>query len=111
MAETNTREHFELGDEPVAVERRERAGVVISVRLSRDEADRLHEAARRANKTLSQTAREAIVSSLSIGVPAAAGSAVWTVTSPHGGLVALKLRGDEVGTQTTGDVRELVAGR
>lgn len=108
MARNSKREAFELDDEPVQVERRARADVVISVRLSRDEADQLQKAAKRANKTLSQTAREAIVGCLSGDVPVSAGSSQWTIASNGGGPVYLKVRGnDEVGAQTAGEGHDL----
>ena len=61
----------ELGDEVIEVERRPRAGVVLSVRLSPDEADRLQGIAEARRTTLSQVAREAITSYLSSGAMAA----------------------------------------
>jgi hypothetical protein len=51
---------IELGDEPIRVERRPRAGVVVSVRLSPNEADELLTIAEARHTTLSQIAREAI---------------------------------------------------
>lgn len=111
MTRKNRREDYELDDEPVQVERRARADVVISVRLSRDEADQLQRAARRSNKTLSQTAREAIVGCLSGDAGVSAGSPLWTIASNGGGPVYLKVRGDDgVGAQTAGEGRELTIG-
>lgn len=108
MTGDNKQENFELDDEPVDVERRPRADVVISVRLSRDEADRLHEAAKRANKTLSQTAREAITNCLGGASPPARGSIQWTVGVSSGAPVYLKTRGGETGAYTIGEGREVV---
>src|SRR5713101_5745245 len=56
---------IELGDELIEVERRPRSGVVISVRLSPDEADQLQAKAQARRTTLSSVAREAITSYLS----------------------------------------------
>ena len=108
MAGNNKRKDFELGDEPVEVERRLRADVVISVRLSRDEADRLQAAARRANKTLSQTAREAITGCLESTTAPVGGSVQWTVGVSSGAPVYLKSRGGEMGAYTIGEGREVV---
>jgi hypothetical protein len=105
-------EEFELEDEPVEVERRAKADVVISVRLSRDEADRLHEAAKRSSKTLSQTAREAIVGSLAGRAPASAGAALWTVASNGSGPVSLKVRDNSgIAAHTISGAREVAASR
>lgn len=54
------RSELELGDEPVKVERRARPGVVVSVRLSPDEADKLFAIAAERQVTLSHVAREAV---------------------------------------------------
>jgi len=61
------RSDVELGDELIEVERRPRAGVVVSVRISADEADALQALAERRRATLSQVAKEAIVAYLSRG--------------------------------------------
>ena len=55
---------IELGDEPIEVERRPRAGLVISVRLSPDEADEIEGIAEERKITVSQVARDAIISFL-----------------------------------------------
>ena len=59
---------IELGDEVIEVERRERAGVVVSVRLSAEEADRLQSMAEDRKTTLSRVAREAIATYLANGL-------------------------------------------
>ena len=101
------REDIALDDEPVPVERRARADVVVSVRLSREEAERLQEAARRSHKTLSQTAREAIVSFLQGGGAAPVGGALWTVASSGNAPVYLTIHGKgEMAARTEG--REMV---
>jgi predicted transcriptional regulator len=56
-----------MGTEALEVERRPRSGVVVSVRLSPDEADALQNIAERGRLTLSQVAREAIRQYLSGG--------------------------------------------
>jgi hypothetical protein len=75
------RSAFEAGDEPLAVERRPRAGVVVSVRLSPEEADRLEGLAESRRMTLSQVVREAISMYLRSGPPAAAAGSPWTATT------------------------------
>ena len=62
------REAFEAGDEIIEVERRPRSGVVVSVRLSPGEADRLEEIAQRRNLTMSQVVREAVSDYLGSGL-------------------------------------------
>ena len=56
---------IELGDEVLDVERRPKAGAVVSVRLTPDETGRLQAIARSRHVTLSQVTREAITSYLS----------------------------------------------
>lgn len=60
MSEPLGPDDIELGDEAIEVERRERAGVVVSVRLSAEEADRLQDIAEGRKTTLARVAREAI---------------------------------------------------
>ena len=60
-------EDIELGDELIEVERRPRAGVVVSVRLSADEADRLQRLADERKTTLSHVAQEALSAYLAHG--------------------------------------------
>ena len=55
-----SRDDFEIGDEPVEVERKPRGGVVISVRLSAEEADRFQEIAEQGHLTVSQVVRQAL---------------------------------------------------
>ncbi len=54
------RTDFEIGEEITDVRRAPRSGVVISVRLSAEEADRLHDIAESTDRTVSQVAREAL---------------------------------------------------
>lgn len=54
------REDIELGDESVDVERPRRTGIVLSVRLSPEEADHLQQIAEARGLTLSKVAREAL---------------------------------------------------
>ena len=58
---------IEVGDEVIEVERRERAGVIVSVRLSAEEADRLQSMAEDQKTTLSRVAREVIANYLAHG--------------------------------------------
>ena len=72
------REQFEASDEPVEVERRARAGVVVSIRLSPEEADRLQELAAERNTTLSRLGREAIVHLLDLGGSSSRSTALFS---------------------------------
>jgi predicted transcriptional regulator len=78
---------IELGDEPIELERRSRAGVVVSVRLSPDEADRLQDIAERRQTTLSRVAREAIKTYLTHGPVKQPAASPWTGASSFGQLV------------------------
>jgi hypothetical protein len=112
MARTSKRQQdmLELDAQSIEVKRRARADVVISVRLSRDEADRLQRLARRSNKTLSQIAREAIVERVNRSAGAVAGTTGWTVTSSGMGPVTFMARDDgELRAYTAGDAREITA--
>jgi predicted RNase H-like HicB family nuclease len=51
---------FEAGDEPVAMDRKASAGLVISIRLSSDAANRLEDIAEARDLTLTQIAKEAL---------------------------------------------------
>ena len=53
-------EDIELGEDMIEAERMSRAGVVIAVHLSADEADRLQRLAEERKTTLSQVAQEAL---------------------------------------------------
>ena len=64
MNESMGPDEIELGDDMIDVERRERAGVVVSVRLSAEEADQLQSIAEDRKTTLSRVAREAIATYL-----------------------------------------------
>jgi hypothetical protein len=64
---TMDRDDLDLGDEPLEVERPPRAGLIVSVRLSPDEADRLEELAEQRGTTLSQLARGIIAEYLDRG--------------------------------------------
>ena len=75
------RDDVEVGDEPVDVERRPRAGVVVSVRLSPEEAERLLRLAEARGTTLSQVTREAVASYLRAGALASASGVRWTGTT------------------------------
>jgi len=105
-------EQFEVGDEPIDVERRPRAGVVVSIRLSPDEADRLQELAAERNMTLSRLGREAIVRLLEGGHEPVRVSAIfmnWTAMSTYPGNLKLYSEGPVVmtsGNATNGNTRE-----
>jgi hypothetical protein len=104
----NDRDQFEVGDEPIDVERRPRAGAVVSIRLSPEEADQLQELAAERNTTLSRLGREAIVRLLQGGHEPVRVSAVfmsWTAMSTYPGN--LKLSSDAPIVMTSGNAREL----
>ncbi len=69
------RTDVEMGEETLDVERRPRAGVVVSVRLSPQEADRLQDVAERRRLTISQVAREALSAYLTGGAVGALAAA------------------------------------
>ena len=73
-----SREEFELGTEPLDVERRQRAGVVVSVRLTAAEADRLSALAQAQRKTVSQVVREAVTEFIEHGSRRSTASGPWT---------------------------------
>lgn len=77
------RDEYELG-EAVEVERRPRADVVVSVRLSREEAEQLQELAQRRGVTLSRIAREAITSYIDTGGTSRWSAVQWTGTTADG---------------------------
>lgn len=69
------RREIELGDEPLPMRRRARAGVVISVLLSAEEADQLQNLAEALGKPVTQLASEVIREFLRSDRLAPAGSA------------------------------------
>ncbi len=71
------RNDFQASDEVVEVERKPRAGVVISVRLSPEEADKIMELAEVRGATVSKIAREALTAFLRGGSGVPVGS-MWT---------------------------------
>jgi hypothetical protein len=77
-------EDIELGDEPVEVERRSPPGVVISVRLSPDEAKKIRAIAAMRNAPISTIAREAITTYLTNGPLERPATAPWTFTTTYG---------------------------
>jgi predicted transcriptional regulator len=75
-------EDFELGDEPIEVERRPRAGAVLSIRLSGEEVDRLQQLAKARGISLSRMGREAIIAFIEAGGPRLEAGISWTVGAP-----------------------------
>lgn len=75
-----SRDDFAIGDEPVEVERKPRAGVVISVRLFAEEADRLQEIAEQGHLTVSQVVRQALGAYLREESERKPAFAAWTST-------------------------------
>jgi hypothetical protein len=66
---------IELGDDAVAVERKRRAGLIVSIRLSPEEADQLERMADARHMSLSALAKEMVAQSLGASpmVPSATG--------------------------------------
>ncbi len=62
---------IELGDEAVDVERPGRAGLVVSIRLSPEEADQLERLADQRRMAISALAKEIVAESLKAATPAA----------------------------------------
>jgi Ribbon-helix-helix protein, copG family len=58
---------IELGDEITEVEVRSPVGLVISVRLSAEEADQLEQIAEKAGKSVTEVAREAVQAVIAAG--------------------------------------------
>lgn len=77
------REDFAVGDEQLQVDRRARAGVVLSVRLSAEEADRLQDLANARGMTLSRIGREAIAMFLRTGGVVVEPGLRWTGGTPY----------------------------
>jgi len=68
-----TLDGVELGEEITDVDTRRPAGMVVSVRLSAEEARLLQDVARRAGKSLTAIARESLQATIAGGVPQPAG--------------------------------------
>lgn len=82
---TVDRNDIELTNEVVEVERRPRSGVVVSVRLSPEEADELQNIAEARHLTLSQVTREAIRFYLKGPIAKPTSQWPWTGTTSGGG--------------------------
>lgn len=96
-------EDVELGEEIIKVRRRRRSGVVVSVRLSPDHADQLHELAAQTGKTISQLAREALQSLLRTGTSGLA-SVPYVTATASGGLLEFS-QPASAPSQTMGNAR------
>lgn len=77
---------IELGDDVIEVEKKPRAGVVVSVRLSADEADQLLSIAEMRGTTLSRVAREALGAYILHGPRRPIAVGPWTGTMSSGNL-------------------------
>ena len=97
---------IELGDEVIDVERKPRAGVVVSVRLSAEEADQLQRIAERRKTTLSRVAREALTSYLVHGPERAPAVGPWTGTVSIGGHFELSYPDHGTTARTAGSVSQ-----
>lgn len=97
---------IELGDDVIEVEKNPRAGVVVSVRLSAEEADQLQNLAEQRRTTLSSVAREALSSYLAHGPERPPAAGPWTGTVGTGGHFELSYASHGTFAQTVGSVRE-----
>ena len=79
--DTVDRNDIELGDEPLEVERRPRAGAVVSVRLTAEEAARLQDLAERQRTTTSRLVRHIIGEYLKHGSGHQVAVSPWTGTT------------------------------
>lgn len=88
-----THDEFEMSDEQVEVERRPKAGAVLSVRLSQEEMEQLQAVAQQRKMTVSQLAREALVEFAQAGFTGGALTAfvskLSNVTGAAGGPLTL----------------------
>ncbi len=97
---------IELGD-VIEVERKPRAGVVVSVRLSADEADELQSIAESRHTTLSRVVREALASYLAHGPERRPSIGPWTGTISGPGRFELTYAHHGTEAQTAGSVVQL----
>ena len=95
---------IEPGDEVIDVERKPRAGVVVSVRLSAEEADQLQRIAEGRKTTLSRIAREAPTGYLVHGPERAPTAGPWTGTVSIGGHFELSYAAHGATARTAGSV-------
>jgi hypothetical protein len=102
---------IELGDEVIEVERKPRAGVVVSVRLSAEEADQLQNIAEQRQTTLSKVAREALTGYLAHGPEKAPVMGSWTGTVGVGGHFELTYAHHGSAPQTAGSVKQVTPSR
>jgi predicted transcriptional regulator len=94
---------IELGDDVIEVEKRPRAGVVLSVRLSAEEADQLQDIADRRGVSLSRVAREAVSGYLAHGSDSRA-VGPWSYTVGVGGHFEATDISHLVTTRTAGSI-------
>jgi predicted transcriptional regulator len=95
---------IELGEEAIEVERKPRAGVVVSVRLSAEEADRLQDIADKRGVTLSRVAREALSGYLTHGLERPAAIGPWSHTVGVGGYFETSDATRRATAQTAGSI-------
>ncbi len=96
---------IELGD-VIEVDRKPRAGVVVSVRLSAEEADQLQDIAARRKTTLSRVAREALTAYLAHGPDRAPAMGPWTGTAGVVGNFTLSYPDTGSTVETVDSVKE-----
>ena len=97
---------IELGDEEITVERRPRAGEVVSVPLSAEEAGQLQAVAERGKTTLSGVGREALAGYLARGLERPPSVGPWTGTVSSRGHFELSYAHYGEAARTAGSVKE-----
>lgn len=95
---------IELGDDVIEVEKKPRAGVVVSVRLSADEADQLQSIAEKRGTTLSRVTREALSSYILHGPQRPITVGPWTGTMSGGDLALSFTQSHGEAAQTVGSM-------
>lgn len=95
-----------LGEE-VKVQRRPQAGVVVSVRLPPEAAERLEQIAEVRGMIVSQVVREALLRYLGAGPMGALTAAPWTITTDAFSTVELTMSSYGAIARTSGRVEEL----
>ena len=102
---------IELGDEVIEVEKKPRAGVVVSVRLSAEEADRLQDLADKRGISLSRVAREALSGYLAHGPERPPAIGPWSHTIGLGGHFETPDVSRRATAQTAGSMSVQTIGR
>lgn len=97
---------IELGMDAIEVERKPRAGVVISARFSAEEADLIQGLAERRRVSLSQVVRDAVAAYLVYGASPVTIATRWTGTTSNFGNLTLNYPTLGPSSETEGQARE-----